>query len=80
MIRTARCCCGTLQIETSGEPSFVVAGHCVECLRRTGSVFGVGAYFSGNDMRTYRCDRCEEEHIMDFGIATWKAMSGKLDE
>lgn len=30
---------------------------------------------SGDDMRTYRCDRCQEEHIVDFGIATWKAMS-----
>lgn len=30
---------------------------------------------SGNDMRTYRCDRCQEEHIVDFGIALWKAMS-----
>ena len=33
--------------------------------------------FSGNDMRTYRCDRCGDEHIMDFGIATWRAMSGR---
>jgi hypothetical protein len=30
---------------------------------------------SGDDMRTYRCDRCQKEHIVDFGIATWKAMS-----
>jgi len=28
-----------------GEPSAVVACHCIECQRRTGSVFGVGAYF-----------------------------------
>ncbi len=30
---------------------------------------------SGNDMRTYRCERCKEEHIVDFGTATWKALS-----
>jgi predicted RNA-binding Zn-ribbon protein involved in translation (DUF1610 family) len=30
---------------------------------------------SGDDMRSYRCDRCQKEHIVDFGIATWKAMS-----
>jgi hypothetical protein len=30
---------------------------------------------SGRDMRTYRCDHCQEEHIVDYGIATWKAMS-----
>jgi DNA-directed RNA polymerase subunit RPC12/RpoP len=34
---------------------------------------------SGRDMRTYRCDHCGEEHIVDFGIATWKAMSGNFD-
>jgi hypothetical protein len=30
---------------------------------------------SGADMRTYRCDRCREEHIVDFGIALRKRMS-----
>jgi len=30
---------------------------------------------SGDDMRTYRCDPCQKEHIVNFGIATWKAMS-----
>lgn len=34
---------------------------------------------SGDDMRTYRCDRCQNEHIVDFGIATWKAMSDLRD-
>jgi hypothetical protein len=45
VIRTARCCCGGLQVVASGEPSFVVACHCTECQRRTGSVFGVSAYY-----------------------------------
>jgi CRISPR/Cas system type I-B associated protein Csh2 (Cas7 group RAMP superfamily) len=30
---------------------------------------------SGRDMRTYRCDYCGEDHIVDYGIALWKAMS-----
>jgi hypothetical protein len=30
---------------------------------------------SGDDMRTYRCDRCREEHVVDFGTAVWKALS-----
>lgn len=30
---------------------------------------------SGDDMRTYRCDRCKKEHIVDFGTATWKVLS-----
>lgn len=29
----------------------------------------------GDDRRTYRCARCRQEHIVDFGIAMWKAMS-----
>lgn len=31
---------------------------------------------SGNDMRTYRCDDCQEEHIVNFGTALWKILSG----
>jgi hypothetical protein len=30
---------------------------------------------SGDDMRTYRCDQCREEHIVDFGVALWKRIS-----
>jgi hypothetical protein len=30
---------------------------------------------SGRDMRTYRCDHCQEEHDVDYGIALWKVMS-----
>ena len=30
---------------------------------------------SGDDMRTYRCDRCQQEHIVDYGIALWQALS-----
>jgi predicted RNA-binding Zn-ribbon protein involved in translation (DUF1610 family) len=30
---------------------------------------------AGNDMRSYRCDDCREEHIVDFGTATWKTLS-----
>ena len=43
--KNARCACGGLQAALSGGPDFVVACHCLECQRRTGSVFGVGAYF-----------------------------------
>jgi hypothetical protein len=45
MKRTARCCFGALQIEVSGDPTVVLACHFIECQRRTGSVFGVSAYF-----------------------------------
>ncbi len=45
-VRVARCACGVLQAALTGEPDFVVACHCLECQRRTGSAFGVGAYYS----------------------------------
>ena len=50
--RTARCSCGDLQAIATGEPEFVVACHCLECQRRTGSVFGVGAYFRQEQVST----------------------------
>lgn len=51
MTRTARCCCGALQVEAEGDPVAVVACHCRECQRRTGSVFGVGAYYDKEKIR-----------------------------
>lgn len=43
--RVARCACGGISATTEGEPTFVVQCHCTECQRRTGSPFGVLAYF-----------------------------------
>jgi predicted RNA-binding Zn-ribbon protein involved in translation (DUF1610 family) len=30
---------------------------------------------SGRDLRTYRCEYCQEEHDLDFGVAMWTLMS-----
>jgi hypothetical protein len=43
--RTATCSCGQLRVTVEGEPDRVLACNCRECQRRTGSVFGVSAYF-----------------------------------
>ena len=51
MTRTAHCSCGALRVEASADPDAVVACHCGECQRRTGSVFGVGAYFKKEHVR-----------------------------
>ena len=45
MKRTARCSCGQLKLTVEGEPRLVVLCSCTECQRRTGSAFGIGAYF-----------------------------------
>lgn len=48
--RTASCACGTLRVITEGEPYAVVICHCTACQRRSGSPFGVGAYFKGDQV------------------------------
>jgi len=51
MSRTAHCCCGALRAAVSGEPALVVACHCEQCQRRTGTAFGVSAYFPADQVR-----------------------------
>ena len=41
----ATCQCGQLRVTTVGDPDIVMACSCLACQRRTGSPFGVGAYF-----------------------------------
>lgn len=41
----ARCACGDLTVTLPGPSPAVVACHCEDCQRRTGSPFGVGAYY-----------------------------------
>jgi hypothetical protein len=41
----ARCSCGALALTVPASATLVVACHCLECQRRTGSPFGVGAFY-----------------------------------
>ena len=43
--RVARCACGDLQLACTGEPKRVSLCHCVDCQRRTGSVFSIAAFY-----------------------------------
>jgi hypothetical protein len=49
--RVAQCCCGSLRAEADGEPAVVSLCNCIECQRRTGSPFGVGAYYEAAQVR-----------------------------
>jgi hypothetical protein len=40
---TAACSCGQLKAHCDGEPVRISVCHCLECQKRTGSVFGVQA-------------------------------------
>lgn len=48
----ARCSCGALTVQVPGPSRLVVACHCRECQRRTGSPFGVGAFYPSDEVRT----------------------------
>lgn len=45
MMRSARCACGQLRVDCDGEPASISLCHCTECQRRTGSAFGIAAFY-----------------------------------
>ncbi len=46
----AECQCGQLAVELPGPTQAVVACHCVDCQRRSGSPFGVLAYYPAHQL------------------------------
>lgn len=44
--RVASCSCGRLRLTCEGEPVRISMCHCLECQKRTGSVFGTQARFA----------------------------------
>ncbi len=42
---SARCTCGAVTLSLAGTAVAVVACHCLDCQRRTGAPFGVGAFY-----------------------------------
>lgn len=42
----ARCNCGAVSLSLPGPSRLVVACHCIDCQRRTGAPFGVGAFYA----------------------------------
>jgi len=49
--RLAHCQCGALRLRLEGEPARVSICCCTQCQRRPGSAFGVGAYFSADQVK-----------------------------
>ena len=49
-VRHAACSCGKLAVVVRGEPVRISVCHCLECQRRTGSVFGAQAKFCKEDV------------------------------
>lgn len=51
MTRDATCHCGQLVLSCEGEPAKVSLCHCLDCQRRTGSLFSVAAFFPRDQVR-----------------------------
>uniref|UniRef100_UPI003B51AA4A GFA family protein n=1 Tax=Roseovarius indicus TaxID=540747 RepID=UPI003B51AA4A len=43
--REATCSCGNLKVLCHGEPELVSLCHCLACQKRTGSAYGIAAFF-----------------------------------
>ncbi len=48
--RTAQCACGQASITVFGDPAMHGVCHCTNCKRRTGSAFGISAYFRADQV------------------------------
>ncbi|VAW73870.1 hypothetical protein MNBD_GAMMA10-2958 [hydrothermal vent metagenome] len=68
MLRTATCCCEQATIKVEGDPKLHAVCHCSNCKKRTGSAFGVSAYFmdtqvisKGGDTEIYEINNEETQ-------------------
>lgn len=66
---TATCACGHLSITLNAPPTMHGVCHCTNCKRRTGSAFGISAYFDKaavvtqtGETRTYRFHHAAQAH------------------
>lgn len=53
----ATCACGGLRATCTGAPRKVSLCHCRDCQRRTGTPFGLAAFFDREQVRTEGCAR-----------------------
>ncbi len=51
-VRNAACLCGRLRLTARGDPAGAAACSCSACQRRTGSVYGVSAYYPASAVTT----------------------------
>ena len=69
MLREAACQCGQLVIRCSGEPAGVSLCHCLDCQRRTGSAFGIAAFFAKGQATIVRGSAAQFRRGSDSGSA-----------
>ena len=49
-MNSAQCSCGGIALSLPEPSRMVVACHCIDCQRRTGAPFGMGAFYSAEDV------------------------------
>jgi hypothetical protein len=49
--RVAACVCEQLTVSSSGDPTHVSLCHCLSCQRRTGSTYGIAAFYPRENVR-----------------------------
>lgn len=64
-IHEGGCVCGAVRYRTEGRPARTSACHCTFCQRRTGSAFGLGAYFKEAQVKILRGELSAYEHRSD---------------
>jgi len=58
MERMATCSCGQLTVRCAGDPISVSLCHCLACQKRTGSTYGIAAFFTRDQLHTSGQERC----------------------
>ena len=73
--RRASCSCGQLQLTVRGDPVLVAACHCLECQRRTGSAFGVQAFYPQEQVEPAK----GVVKLLQYGLGEGQAILSKAD-
>lgn len=55
---SASCSCGRLSVRCDGPPDSLVQCHCADCKKRTGSAFGIGAYYPRERVSIHVVSQC----------------------
>jgi hypothetical protein len=60
--RMATCACGQLKAICFGEPVSISLCHCLECQKRTGSTYGIAAFFASDNVEITGKASCYERN------------------
>ena len=56
----ANCSCNQLKVSCMGEPVSISLCHCLECQKRTGSTYGIAAFYKADHVKIIGDSNCFE--------------------